>query len=147
MRLKNKVIIWKKEYLVWELTVWLYLVFLQDFEQFLEELFWEFNLEIPTIHENQIEIFLQEYFEEKSNIKIVNKKSKEEIHEVILINIWRFIKHIWWNYSDICNMPIKIFSFMLEKLDVIFWEKQFVFSKDEKKNERKKLKDLFDNQK
>lgn len=147
MKLKYKVIIWKKEYLVWELTVWLYLIFLQDFEQFLNELFLEFNNEIPEINEIQMENFFEEYFEQKSNITSKKQKSKEEAYEIILVNIWRFIKHIWWNYIDICSMPIKTFTFMLDKLEVIFWDKEFIFSKDEKKVEVKKLKDLFNNQK
>lgn len=147
MRLKHKIIIWKKEYLVWELTVWLYLLFLQDLEQFLQELFLEFNSEVPEINKNQLEIFMQEYFEQKSSIKTKNQKSKQEIREIILVNIWIFTKHIWWNYLDICSMPIKTFSFMLDKIEFIFLEKKFVFSENQNKNERKKLKDLFDNQK
>lgn len=147
MKLKHKVILWKKEYLVWELTVGLYLIFLQDFEQFIHELFLEFNSDIPKIEEIKMQFFLEEYFEQKSNIRSRNQKSKEEIYEIILINIWRFIKHIWGNYTDICNTPMKVFSFILWKMDVIYWEKEFVFSQDEQKVGRRKIKDLFDNQK
>jgi hypothetical protein len=59
---------------------------LQDFEQFIHDLFLEFNTEFPKVNELQIQTFLEEYFEQKSNIKTKIQK-KEEIYEIILINI------------------------------------------------------------
>lgn len=147
MRLKHKVIVNKKEYFVWELTVGLFLIFLQDSEQFFENLFIEFNTELPKMNEFQIQKLLEEYFEQKEKINSKINDSTQKTLEIIQINIWKFIKHIGWTYQDIINMPFRVFVFMLDNINVIAGEEKFIFSEDKQKEMKKSLKDLFHNQK
>lgn len=147
MRLKHKVIINKTEFFVWELTVGLFLIFLQDSEQFFENLFIEFNTKLPEMNEFQVQKFLKEYFEQKEKVNSKINDSTKKTLEIIQINIWKFIKHIGWTYQDIINMPFKVFVFMLDNINVIAGEEKFIFSEDKQKEMKKNLKDLFHNQK
>lgn len=145
MNLKQKVILNKKEYVIRELTVWLYYLFLLDFTQFIEDIFLEFNKEIPKMNEEQLRVFFLSYFDTKDNNKSNKNIPNEENIEILLINIWKFMKFFWNTYEDILNIPFKVFTFMFENIEVITGEKDFIYSKNKEKEDKKKLKNLFNN--
>ena len=62
MRKKLKIKYWNRIYIVWELTVWWYFLALSDVEQFIEDIFLEFNRDIPKLDENQLKLLIQKLF-------------------------------------------------------------------------------------
>ena len=78
MRRKIKVKYWNKDYRVWELTVWGYFLALSDIEQFIEEIFLEFNPTIPALDEKQLKQLIQKLFEIESEDldNLLNTKKK-----------------------------------------------------------------------
>ena len=145
MRRKIKVKYWNKDYRVWELTVWGYFLALSDIEQFIEEIFLEFNPTIPVLDEKQLKQLIQKLFEIESEDldNLLNtKKKKEEPLKDFHIKIWFFMKFFSNSYEQTMATPLKVFNDLLEDIKVIAWEEKY--DKD-RKNPKKKLTALKNN--
>ena len=145
MRRKIKVKYWNKDYRVWELTVWGYFLALSDIEQFIEEIFLEFNPTIPALDEKQLKQLIQKLFEIESEDldNLLNtKKKKEKPLKDFHIKIWFFMKFFSNSYWQTMTTPLKVFNDLLEDIKVIAWEEKY--DKD-RKDPKKKLTALKNN--
>lgn len=142
MRKKKKVIWNKKEYIIWELTVWLYWLLLEDVEQFIEEIFSEFNNNIPKINNEELSFLLQELFwkQEKLEEKLLQSKASTSDIESFHIIVGQFIKFFGTWYEDTMRIPFRIFQKLLQDAKKISWEEEV--QKDEGINQKQKLKNL-----
>ena len=148
MRRKFKIKFWEKIYKIWELTVWWYFLALSDIEQFLEEIFLEFNKEVPKLDEDQLKELLIKLFETKDeelknilNTRKSNQKPLKDFH----IKIWFFMKFFWNSYEQTMKTPLKVFNDLLEDIKIITWEEKYDINRNSQKIEKAKLKNLMNN--
>lgn len=142
---------WKK-YSVKEPTVWLYWTFLIDLEQFLEELFLEFNNDVPKLNQEQTDELLKELFNirpgdlEKLFKKVTKKDSSDRVEDFHIL-VWKYVKFFpGENYVSVMQMPMQIFNKMLSDLKIFSWEQEYNKNRHSKKPDKKWVKELFDNQ-
>ena len=148
MRRKFKIKFWEKIYKIWELTVWWYFLALSDIEQFLEEIFLEFNKEVPKLDEDQLKELLIKLFETKDeelknilNTRKSNQKPLKDFH----IKIWFFMKFFWNSYEQTMKTPLKVFNDLLQDIKIITWEEKYDINRNSQKIEKAKLKNLMNN--
>ena len=128
MRRKIKVKYWNKNYRVWELTVWGYFLALSDIEQFIEEIFLEFNPTIPVLDEKQLKQLIQKLFEIESEDldNLLNtKKKKEDPLEDFHIKIGFFMKFFSNSYEQTIATHLKVFNNIIEDVKIIAWEEKY----------------------
>lgn len=148
MRKKIKVKIWNKTYKIWELTLWWYYLALSDIEQFIEDIFLEFNKDIPTLDEDQTRVIIEKLFNiEDLEIKTLFEKKKDnsEILKDFHIKVWFFMKFFWNSYSQTMETPLEIFNSLLEDIKIIAWEEKYDPKRNDSKAEKRKLKNLLSN--
>lgn len=142
-----------KKYAVKEPTVWLYRTFLIDIEQFLEELFLEFNNDIPELSQEQVELLLKELFNIQSDdldklfkkvTKNNNSNNKIKDFHILVWNYWKFFS--WENYISIMQIPMTIFNKMLSDLKIFSWEQAYDKNRHSNNPDKKWIKELFDKQ-
>lgn len=145
MRKKLKIKYWDRDYRVWELTVWWYFLALSDIEQFIEEIFLEFNPSIPVLDEKQLKQLIQKLFElddqDLDNL-LSSKKSKENPLKDFHIKIWFFMKFFWNSHEQTMKTPLKVFNDLLEDIKVFSWDEKY---DPNRKDPKKKLKNLVNN--
>ena len=148
MRRKFKIKFWEKIYKIWELTVWWYFLALSDIEQFLEEIFLEFNKEVPKLDEDQLKELLIKLFETKDeelknilNTRKSNQKPLKDFH----IKIWFFMKFFWNSYEQTMKTPLKVFNDLLQDIKIITWEEKYDINRNSQKIEKAKLKNFMNN--
>ncbi len=141
------------KYPVKEPTVWLYRTFLVDVEQFLEELFLEFNDNVPKLDKDQSEELLKELFDIKTEDldklfkKITNKDCTDKKIEDFHVLIWKYWKFFSWeNYISIMQIPMTIFNKMLSDLKIFSWEQEYDKNRHSKNPDKKWVKELFNKQ-
>lgn len=148
MRKKIKVKIWNKTYKIWELTLGWYYLALSDIEQFIEDIFLEFNQDIPTLDEDQTRVIIEKLFNiEDLEIKTLFEKKKDnsEILKDFHIKVWFFMKFFWNSYSQTMETPLEIFNSLLEDIKIIAWEEKYDPKRNDSKAEKRKLKNLLSN--
>lgn len=140
---------WKR-ILFWEISVLEYWTMIVDYEQFLEEYFWKYDLDYKKISPKNLKNILENVlnlwgFEENIldfwDKKIKKLKQKDiNFHKII----WRFMYIFHISYEDILKMPFSVFLKMSEDLLYIVWEKEEKKQNDFSfKTEKQKLKELF----
>jgi len=145
MRRKIRIKIWDRIFKIWELTVWWYFLALTDVEQFLEEIFSEFNSDIPKMDDSQFKVLIKLLFKvkDKELETVLNtKKTKTDPLKDFHIKIWFFMKFFWNSYEQTMNTPLKVFNDLLDDIKIFAWEEKY--DKD-RKNSKKKLKSLVNN--
>lgn len=147
MRKKFEVIIWRNKYIVWVPTVWLYWLSLVDIEQFIMELFLEFNKDVPILSDIQINNLLEEIFEVNDNIyeKILKEEEKwktingDNFH----IIIGRFMLLYPSNdYHAVILMPFMIFQRLLKDYKKVTGEEDINDLKTSNEPDKQKLINL-----
>ena len=145
MRKKLKIKYWDRTYMVWELTVWWYFLALSDVEQFIEEIFLEFNPTIPVLDEKQLKQLIQKLFEidgqDLDNL-LNTKKKKENPLKDFHIKIGFFMKFFGNSYEQTIKTPLKVFNDLLEDIKVFSWDERY---DPNRKDPKKKLKNLANN--
>lgn len=148
MRKKFKVKIWNKTYKIWELTLGWYYLALSDIEQFIEDIFLEFNNNIPTLDEDQTRVIIEKLFNiEDLEIKTLFEKKKDnsEILKDFHIKVWFFMKFFWNSYLQTMETPLEIFNSLLTDIKIIAWEEKYDPKRNDSKAEKRKLKNLLSN--
>jgi len=131
--------------MVWELTVWWYFLALSDVEQFIEEIFLEFNPSIPVLDESQLKQLIQKLFniDDQDFDNLLNtKKQKENPLKDFHIKIWFFMKFFWNSHKQTMETPLKVFNDLLEDIKVFSWDEKY---DPNRKDLKKKLKNLANN--
>lgn len=150
MRRKIQVLLNKETYIIWEPTVSLYWLSLEDPEQFIIDLFTEFNDKVPKITNIELANLLQELFEiEDSTIeKILQNKipntpvEKKKINNFHIV-IWQFMKFYWNWFEDTMKIPFKIFQKMIKDIKIVSWEQDIKdLEEDSQTPDKQKLKNL-----
>jgi len=145
MRKKLKIKYLNRVYTVWELTVWWYFLALSDVEQFIEEIFLEFNPSIPVLDESQLKQLIQKLFniDDQDFDNLLNtKKQKENPLKDFHIKIWFFMKFFWNSHKQTMETPLKVFNDLLEDIKVFSWDEKY---DPNRKDLKKKLKNLANN--
>jgi hypothetical protein len=148
MRRKIKVKIWNKIYRIWELTLGWYYLSLTDIEQFIEDIFLEFNKNIPVLDEDQTKVIIEKLFNiEDLEIKTLFEKKKDntDLLKDFHIKVWFFMKFFWNSYKQTMETPLEIFNNLLEDIKIIAWEEKYDPKRKDNKVEKRKLKNLISN--
>lgn len=161
MRRKFKVKIWNKNYRIWELTLWWYYLALSDIEQFIEDIFLEFNNKVPTLDEDQTKRVIEKLFNiEDLEINTLfektrwiakqervswGKKDNSDLLKDFHIKVWFFMKFFWNSYSQTMETPLEVFNKLLEDIKIIAWEEKYDPKRKDTKAEKRKLKNLINN--
>ncbi len=148
MRKKLKIKYWDRVYIVWELTVWWYFLALSDVEQFIEEIFLEFNKEIPKLGENQLKLLIQKLFDidDQDLDNLLNtKKKKDNPLKDFHIKIWFFMKFFCNSHEQTMKTPLKVFNDLLEDIKILSWDEKYDPNRKLKNTEKRKLKNLMNN--
>ena len=141
MRRKFKVKIWNKTYRIWELTLGWYYLALSDIEQFIEDIFLEFNNKVPILDEDQIKRVIEKLFNiEDLEINTLFEKTRwiakqervpwgEKDNSDLLkdfhIKVWFFMKFFWNSYLQTMETPLEFFNKLLEDIKIIAWEEKY----------------------
>lgn len=147
MRKKIEIFVDKKKYIVWDPTVGLYWLSLEEPQQFIDNLFLEFNKEIPRLSDTQLIHLLQELFEIEESIMdkiLINKKQtvdKSKINKFHIV-VWQFMKFFWNWYEDTMQMPFRNFQKMLKDIKIISWEEEYKEPTQENTPDKQKIKSL-----
>ena len=148
MRRKFKVKIWNKNYRIWELTLGWYYLALSDIEQFIEDIFLEFNNKVPTLDEGQTKRVIEELFNIEDleiNALFEKKKDNSDLLKDFHIKVWFFMKFFWNSYSQTMETPLEVFNKLLEDIKIIAWEEKYDPKRKDAKAEKRKLKNLINN--
>ncbi len=161
MRRKFKVKIWNKTYRIWELTLGWYYIALSDIEQFIEDIFLEFNNKVPTLDEDQIKRVIEKLFNiEDLEINTLfektrwiakqervpwGKKDNSDLLKDFHIKVWFFMKFFWNSYLEAIETPLEVFNKLLEDIKIIAWEEKYDPKRKDTKAEKRKLKNLINN--
>ena len=148
MRKKLKIKYWNRTYIVWELTVWWYFLALSDVEQFIEDIFLEFNRDIPKLDENQLKLLIQKLFniDDQDLDSLLNtKKKKENPLKDFHIKIWFFMKFFCNSHEQTMKTPLKVFNDLLEDIKILSWDEKYDPNRKSKNTEKRKLKNLMNN--
>ena len=136
-----------KSFKAWELTVWLYYLFLRDSESALEKVLSEFNTELPKLTKYQLERFLDILFKSTDPVeKILNNNSSKEKKKSIKHYELDFHLH----YIAICkqingdckNMPLSIFYRILDDLDILVGKTAYDPKRHEKGVDKQSLQEV-----
>jgi len=148
MKRKKKIKLWEKIYIVWEPTVFLYELSFDDVEQFLEELFLEFNDDIPELNSDQITKIIKDLFEIDDDKDFISKKTKnkETWLKDFHIIIGQFMKFYSNSYEQVIGMPFRIFKKLLDDRKIISWDEKYDKNRFNESPEKSKLKKLYNNQ-
>ena len=145
MRKKLKIKYWNRVYIVWELTVWWYFLALSDVEQFIEDIFLEYNRDIPKLDENQLKLLIQKLFniDDQDLDSLLNtKKKKENPLKDFHIKIWFFMKFFCNSHEQTMKTPLKVFNDLLEDIKIFSWDEKY---DPNRKDTKKKLINLANN--
>ena len=148
MRKKLKIKYWNRVYIVWELTVWWYFLALSDVEQFIEDIFLEYNRDIPKLDENQLKLLIQKLFDidDQDLDSLLNtKKKKENPLKDFHIKIWFFMKFFCNSHEQTMKTPLKVFNDLLEDIKILSWDEKYDPNRKSKNTEKRKLKSLMNN--
>lgn len=161
MRKKLKIKYWNRVYIVWELTVWWYFLALSDVEQFIEDIFLEFNRDIPKLDENQLKLLIQKLFniDDQDLDSLLNTKKtrwiaeqervpwgkKENPLKDFHIKIWFFMKFFCNSHEQTMKTPLKVFNDLLEDIKIFSWDEKYDPNRKSKNTEKRKLKNLMNN--
>ena len=128
MRKKLKIKYLNRVYIVWELTVWWYFLALSDVEQFIEDIFLEFNSDIPKLDEKQLKLLIQKLFDidDQDLDSLLNtKKKKENPLKDFHIKIWFFMKFFCNSHEQTMKTPLKVFNDLLEDIKILSWDEKY----------------------
>ena len=145
MRKKLKIKYLNRVYTVWELTVWWYFLALSDVEQFIEDIFLEFNSDIPKLDEKQLKLLIQKLFDidDQDLDSLLNtKKKKENPLKDFHITIWFFMKFFCNSHKQTMETPLKVFNDLLEDIKIFSWDEKY---DPNRKDTKKKLINLANN--
>lgn len=148
MRRKFKVKIWNKTYRIWELTLGWYYLALSDIEQFIEDIFLEFNNKVPALDGEQTKIVIEKLFNIEDleiNTLFEKKKDNSDLLKDFHIKVWFFMKFFWNSYSQTMETPLEVFNKLLEDIKIISWEEKYDPKRKDSKAEKRKLKNLINN--
>lgn len=148
MRRKIKVKIWNKNYRIWDLTLGWYYLALSDIEQFIEDIFLEFNSKVPILDEEQTKIVIEKLFNIEDleiNTLFEKKKDNLDLLKDFHIKVWFFMKFFWNSYSQTMETPLEVFNKLLEDIKIIAWEEKYDPKRKDTKAEKRKLKNLINN--
>ena len=148
MRRKFKVKIWNKNYRIWELTLGWYYLALSDIEQFIEDIFLEFNNKVPTLDEKQTKRVIEKLFNIEDleiNTLFEKKKDNSDLLKDFHIKVWFFMKFFWNSYSQTMDTPLEVFNKLLEDIKIIAWEEKYDPKRKDTKAEKRRLKNLINN--
>ena len=91
-----------KSFKAWELTVWLYYLFLRDSESALEKVLSEFNTELPKLTKYQLERFLDILFKSTDPVeKILNKHNIKFAKNMKEVNVVKRALDNWWKTTSV----------------------------------------------
>lgn len=147
---KVEVSIWKKKFIVREPIVDLYMLLLDDPDSFIEELFSEFNEDIPVLSNEQLITLTRDLFNTEKDKDFIEKILKEEDQDENKLNsdnfhiiIGRFMLLYPGNdYLSTIWMPFKMFIRLLRDYKKVTGEESEEDTKNKDKPDKKKLKNL-----
>lgn len=144
-RKKIEVLLWKNKYQIYEPDVWLYLLSLEDFEQFLETIFQEIWEKVPKLSDLEIVKLTTELFEIEITEDILSKNEEKKDHKLIIeefiITLWKYVKYFWIDYEDVWKLPFSFFQKTLKNLWKISWDEKN-YESNNWEPEKDKLKNL-----
>ncbi len=144
-RKKIEVLLWKNKYQIYEPDVWLYLLSLEDFEQFLETIFQEIWEEVPKLSDLELVKLTTELFEIEITEDILSKNEEKKDHKLIIeefiITLWKYVKYFWIDYEDVWKLPFSFFQKTLKNLWKISWDEKN-YESNNWEPEKDKLKNL-----
>ncbi len=147
-RKKIEVLLWKNKYQIYEPDVWLYLLSLEDFEQFLINIFQDSWEKMPKLSDVEIIKLTTELFEVEITDDILSKYKKNNDSKIMIddfiVTLWKFVKYFWINYEDVWKLPFSFFQKTIKNLWKISWNEEQTGDKNWEP-EKQKLKNLLSN--
>lgn len=147
-RKKIEVLLWKNKYQIYEPDVWLYLLSLEDFEQFLINIFQDSWEKMPKLSDLEIIKLTTELFEVEITDDILSKYKKNNDSKVMIddfiVTLWKFVKYFWINYEDVWKLPFSFFQKTIKNLWKISWDEEQT-GNNNWEPEKQKLKNLLSN--
>lgn len=144
-RKKIEVLLWKNKYQIYEPDVWLYLLSLEDFEQFLINIFQDSWEKMPKLSDLEIIKLTTELFEVEITDDILSKYKKNNDSKVMIddfiVTLWKFVKYFWINYEDVWKLPFSFFQKTIKNLWKISWDEEQT-GNNNWEPEKQKLKNL-----
>lgn len=125
-----------KSFKAWDITVWDYLLLLEDFSIAREKILTEFNKKIPLLTNKQERTFWNILLDNtSSNNKILNNNIPKKITEILKennkiiedfhIHIGRFMTNLHQQYSEILSMPLYLFRKLINDSKIIMWLEKY----------------------
>lgn len=142
-----------KSFKAWDITIWDYLLLLEDFPFARKKIFLEFNKKIPKLTNKQEKkfwsILLDSWISNnrifKNNIpKNITEIFKEnsQIIEDFHIHIGRFMTQLHQQYSEIISMPLYLFRKLINDSKIIMWLEKYDPNRNSSKPDIKEFKEF-----
>lgn len=147
MRIIHKFRYKNKLFQAGELTVGDYLIFLEDFDYFVEKILSDFNEKPPVLGKEYLWVFLNIIFWVKEDADIFRKNKKDNSKDFHIMIAMLMRDPISQPFGDICMMPMRIFNKFLEDYEIIIDPSKYDPKRNDTEVDRSGIKKQFGDKK